>query len=133
MAGPWGHKVAVVWDLVWDSCFSPCNPLCGQRMGQGLVWGLPAVCAPGAMGRTAVGLLGGDQGTGAGSGRVSCTRHLLGSCRGGLGCRPWLGVLAAPHGHPCRSWAPFPLPFVSISGLLQPPLPAATEPLPFPW
>lgn len=35
--------------------------------------------------------------------------------------------------HPCRSRAPFPLPFVSISGLLQPPLPAATEPLPFPW
>lgn len=46
---------------------------------------------------------------------------------------PGGGVPAVPYGHPCRSRAPFPLPFVSILGLLQPPLPTATEPLPFPW
>lgn len=43
------------------------------------------------------------------------------------------GVLSAPRGRPCRSRAPFPLPFVSISGLLQTPLPATTELMPFPW
>lgn len=57
----------------------------------------------------------------------------LGAAEGALAAGMEGGVLAAPHGRPCRSRAPFPLPFVSISGLLQPPLPAATEPLPFPW
>lgn len=127
-----GGRSAAVWGLIRASCFNPRAPRFGQSIGQGLGWGLPPVRAQGACGDSH-GAFGWGAERGAGEGWASRAHRLFGSCRGGLGCGSWVGVPTAPHGRPCRSRAPFPLPFVSISGLLQPPLPTATEPLPFPW
>lgn len=127
-----GARSAAVWGLIRASCFNPHAPRFGQSIGQGLGWGLPPVRAQGACGDSH-GAFGWGAERGAGEGWASRAHRLFGSCRGGLGCGSWVGVPTAPHGRPCRSRAPFPLPFVSISGLLQPPLPTATEPLPFPW
>lgn len=57
----------------------------------------------------------------AARGRCWMSPRLFGGCRGAPGRCPGVGGAGCPPGRPCRSRAPFPLPFVGISGLLQPP------------
>lgn len=132
-------------DMEWERCgvwsgvaaLTPVHPVLA-RLSPGLLAGVSPVSVPrnlwGCGFQGSLGLLDGRGVRGCCGIRVVLDEppDSLGAAEGLL-AGGMVGGLVAPPGRPCRSRAPFPLPFVSISGLLQPPLPAATEPLPFPW